>query len=435
MRVLIHAGNPKTGSSSLQQYLHTHRDRLADVGVGYPDFGHRAHWLLSAAFGDVGEGSRAARRIAGHKDGVSLEAFRERCRTVLRTFDGELLIFSNEGLSHAPRAGNFVAFVREVRPDAEILVLDYIRDPVAHFPSATQQNLKAPGDRTLFPAHWISTSCVRGLYLLETMPELLTLRVFSPDMLVNGDIVDDFIGFVRDRTGIVLPANTDKAPRNASLSAPACAVLALRDVAPHVPLGPEERKRLGKPLRLTDQMLKPPRLELPDRFRQAIVAGNGADWNRLIDAVDADESTRAALRLPATAMPEDMDAANTGEWVIASLSEAYVTALVENIRQTVTARPQARLVRWLTTSVNETSHLHGVAIGDKDPASVRMLARQHARRGREQEAAAAAGDALAAAHVAAARRQTEDGVTARERAVRQAARQRRRMAGAARDPD
>lgn len=376
MQIIIHVGSPKTGSSSLQEYLYSHREKLKEVGVLYPDFGYRAHTQLSAAFVNRDKpGQRLARRLELNqergKQTVPLDEFKRQLRELIANFDDKLLILSNEGLSHKPRAGNLLNFVKEARPDAEVFVLDYIRSPISHFPSATQQNLKAQGYEVLFPAHWISTHCIRGRYLLDEMPENVTLRVFSPDMLVNGDLIDDFNDFVKKRTGIDMPENTDTSPRNASFSVPASGLLALRDIVTDKPFPMEDRGSLLQQLRVADQALTPEKLKLPDDFRDAITANNHEAWNGLIDETEYDAATRERLKLPAAQMPADIEKMNSILWLATGVTKDYVMEYLRNLRADRNKRAVKRITRWVVHAVNSTTHLHNVEITRKDVGALK----------------------------------------------------------------
>lgn len=370
VQIIIHAGNTKTGSSSLQQYLYANSAKMKEIGVIYPDFGHRAHWLLSAAFGRNGENSRTARRIARGRAPMTIEAFEAEVEKLLVEFDDKLLILSNEGLGHEPRAGMLVDFIKEKRPDAEIIVLDYIRSPLSHFPSGTQQNLKAEGDRSLFPAHWISTHCIRATYLRRVMREHLVLRVFSPKTLVNGDVIDDFIDFVKRHTGLTLPENTDKAPRNASFSAPACGVLALRDLVTDPPFPAQYRKPFLLQLRAADEALGPEKLKLPEDFRDAILANNYESWNELIDETEYDEATRESLKLPAAGMPAGIESTHSGMWVARSITKNFIMEYLRAISRDLRAGDARQLSEWVVHAVNSTTPLHNVTIEREDVATL-----------------------------------------------------------------
>lgn len=70
MRILLHAGSHKTGTSTIQNVLDRHRDALRSVGLVYPDarpvFGgsHAAHHPLAHAVADPDDGPLVRRFVA-----------------------------------------------------------------------------------------------------------------------------------------------------------------------------------------------------------------------------------------------------------------------------------------------------------------------------------------------------------------------------------
>jgi hypothetical protein len=96
-RLVIHIGNPKAGSTSLQAWLARNRDRLADVGIDYPALRRRnddaAHRMLAHALDGTVQDEAAARQIG------LLE-------TVLAETAHDTVVLSAEQLqAAAPRAG------------------------------------------------------------------------------------------------------------------------------------------------------------------------------------------------------------------------------------------------------------------------------------------------------------------------------------------
>ena len=361
MQVIVHVGMQKTGSTSLQQYLYSYREAMEDMGVIYPDFGHRAHWLLSDAFKRPDSKTGNAIRLAHRGATMTLEEFRaELERVLLEAKDDQLVILSNEGLCREPRAGNLLEFIRKVRPDAEVSILAYIRDPLSHFPSSTQQLLKSEGDSTLFPSVWAGQHCVRGFYLVQALGVDLTLRIFSSKALVKGDVIEDFRDFVRGRTGKLLPENEDSKARNSSHSAPACAVLALRDLAPSNPFPFAQRKQLFRHLRIVDKATKPEKLKLPDDFKRAIASNNHRMWNALVDVSDHDEALRETLKIAPADMPAGADEMNSGKWALSNMRQDHLEALLSEIRNNLSKRNAKELSSWIVDAVNATTAVHGV---------------------------------------------------------------------------
>lgn len=368
MQVIVHVGMQKTGSTSLQQYLYSYREAMEEMGVIYPDFGHRAHWMLSDAFKGSASGEGSAIRLAHRGATMGLGEFRADLEKLLaEADDDQIVILSNEGLCREPRAGNLRDFIRKVRPDADIGVLAYIRDPLSHFPSSTQQLLKSEGDSTLFPSVWAGQHCVRGFYLVQAVGVDLTLRIFSSKALVKGDVIEDFREFVRSRTGKLLPENLDGKARNSSHSAPACAVLALRDLAPGHPFPFAQRKQLFRHLRIVDKEIKPEKLKLPDDFKRAIASNNHRMWNALVDVSDHDEALRETLKIASADMPTAAEGMNSGKWALSNMSEDHLEAMLSEIKGNLSKRNAKELSDWIIGAVNETTAMHGVTLDPDKP--------------------------------------------------------------------
>lgn len=72
MRLILHAGTHKTGTSTLQAMLDEHRETLSEHGLVYPDSTpwfegtHRAHHPLAHAFASGADSVDAARRMLRH---------------------------------------------------------------------------------------------------------------------------------------------------------------------------------------------------------------------------------------------------------------------------------------------------------------------------------------------------------------------------------
>src|SRR5207302_9806333 len=66
VKIVLHAGFPKTGSSTLQRYFGSHILGLSQNGIFYPKFDKfPSHWALTAAFHDSPENyHHVQRRIA-----------------------------------------------------------------------------------------------------------------------------------------------------------------------------------------------------------------------------------------------------------------------------------------------------------------------------------------------------------------------------------
>lgn len=133
MKLLLHIGQPKTGSSYLQSALSLGTDILARHGISYP---------IAA---EIAEKARAGRITSGNfwpREGALEQVIEAGRRQGLPT-----LLISSESLFQlisAPKSG-FLEDLQAICPEAELHVLCYLRDPVDHAVSVYQQKVKRGG--------------------------------------------------------------------------------------------------------------------------------------------------------------------------------------------------------------------------------------------------------------------------------------------------
>jgi hypothetical protein len=297
MHVIIHAGMPKTGSTSIQTALAAARPRLAEHGILYPQFGDHAslsHWQL-AAFGyeSTGDGRRM-RRMLTLPHGWDVEVI-NRLESLLRQAreNQQDILLSDEGMIHPERLSGLKRLRDLIESyGGEITVLAYARSPVDLFPSDLQQRLKnLPRARRINQSGWASPHSA-GFERLEASfnRERTHLRLFDRRLLVQGDVVADFAAWIGRIRGAELPPLEAGLSSNESMSAAACAILmAALDqfpaLTPRAATDLEERiyGRL-RSLLVAFQAGRPaPKLEMPLGWRDMIQETNRDDWNRLVD--------------------------------------------------------------------------------------------------------------------------------------------------------
>jgi hypothetical protein len=133
-RVILHAGTPKTGTTSLQVYLARKRDELARRGLIYPptDGGPSSkpkhQWLVGALMAPDGR------------------EFKRRLELLLNTQDAHTLILSTEGLFHhwwdfSKGGREALRWLGEVVP---VGLMVWFREPVEFVRSNYIQMLKNP---------------------------------------------------------------------------------------------------------------------------------------------------------------------------------------------------------------------------------------------------------------------------------------------------
>jgi hypothetical protein len=143
--VFVHLGFPKTGTTTIQNVFHAHRNRLlAEEGVLYPSLSPNLTNVLCTNFLDD-----PLKHITNQMAGISREEARERGRQQFLELESEIastqwrtLVLSAEGLSNlsALDLSHFREWVKELAHRVEALVC--VREPLAYTASVIQQILK-----------------------------------------------------------------------------------------------------------------------------------------------------------------------------------------------------------------------------------------------------------------------------------------------------
>ena len=224
MRIIIHVGMPKTGSSSIQH---------AFSRVDHPDL-HYIPWasdnhsaLFVLLFHDEDKISDYHGFKAHGQEHIDrLPALREHWLKVvsddLDAAGDKTVLFSAEDIS----AGEFESATRRMREffgkwTNDISVIGYLRPPRSFAQSVFQEYLKGGTAKTIKPAMvWPSYRARFEKIDRIFGRENVRLKVFRAEGLFGGDIVSDFgheIGFTA--------ATSDQVTENTSLSLEACALL------------------------------------------------------------------------------------------------------------------------------------------------------------------------------------------------------------------
>lgn len=226
MKILIHAGMHKTGSSSIQDHFF----KTAYPGLRYARWNGSNHsGLFVLLFEDA---DRLAEyqgfRTRGPEFCARLPQMREDWRTSLAEdltqaqAAGETLVFSAEDIS-GPRfhgaVGQMAAFFREWSED--ITVLAYVRRPLSYAISAFQERLKGGTVETLEAEKLWPFYKARFARLDEVFGrDRVILKPYERNALTGGDVVRDFAAMI----GAEMAA-APAAEANTSLSAEATALL------------------------------------------------------------------------------------------------------------------------------------------------------------------------------------------------------------------
>jgi hypothetical protein len=226
VKILLHMGQGKTGTTALQQALRHAAPDLRAKGILYPDFGGKsvAHHLLVPlcesparlppwSLHDLGGPEAAAEKAWG--------AWNAACDAVLAD-PPDLLILSSELLIHQTGAKAKLRLARTLAElSTDITPILYVRDPVAHYRARLQEWLKVesaplPPTRLHLREAIIDTEAA-----FATPPRLVA---FDRATLRGGDIISDFAArFLADR---LAPDDLPLQKANVGLSAEALVLLA-----------------------------------------------------------------------------------------------------------------------------------------------------------------------------------------------------------------
>ncbi|MCH2093747.1 MAG: hypothetical protein MK160_01395 [Rhodobacteraceae bacterium] len=221
LRIIVHAGMHKTGSTSLQVAFANHNSDQYHYLLG-----SEANFSMSLYLMFEDE-AKLQDHLYHRISQISLDDLRakkaamfENISNQIATTDKPTLVISGEDISgYNPRSiKRFAEFLRGYSDD--ISVLTYIRPPCAYMESAFQERLKhqlvEPDPIGLWPRYQRRLECVIDAFGSDRN----TFLKFERQGLLNGNIIDDF----SSRVGLPRPKDVDSEV-NASMSAEAVALI------------------------------------------------------------------------------------------------------------------------------------------------------------------------------------------------------------------
>ena len=217
MRLILHIGSDKTGTTSIQKALSLKRNYLAQQGVLYPQLENsNNHNLLAVGFS--GDGQHQPRRLVrryGSADAV-LSASKNAWLTIkqqLEQNDFHTVILSGEHFLGLDRHHELVEQNMRTFPDLESTqIVAYLRRPSSHYVARLQQGLKA--EHNIFVPERMVYS--KRLAAWESVGNL-QVREFNKATLHSRDVVQDF--WTKTLGSWPLPPGTSPIRTNRSLSA------------------------------------------------------------------------------------------------------------------------------------------------------------------------------------------------------------------------
>ena len=254
MKLILHIGPNKTGTTTLQHCFRDNRKKLRRMGVFYPAMPLRfsQHFALVPALsnGELGQNNFGCRKIWGDVDFLapSLKLWNKFLRLARWNRAKYLLISSEFISSFGPKQIAYMSnFLSQYFED--ITIVAYARNPAEHFFSAYQQSVKINGHIANFGA----LSNRRFQIWSEPDNFKLSVRPYARERLLNGDIIDDFMATYLphvDQSRLIAP----KSSRNVSLSTEAISVL--EDLIPGIKPDVDQFKRRVIWMEIAREMIK-----------------------------------------------------------------------------------------------------------------------------------------------------------------------------------
>jgi DNA-binding phage protein len=322
MRIVLHIGMPKTGSTMLQNCLRTSRAALARRGVLYPENppgcpfnNHRILIFGFLGFDDLPRHVRKHARYTAASMGADHAGFLAHVRNQIEAARPACTVLSSETLYRRLRPagqdslrGAMAALGAE---SGAVRIAVYLRRPSEYYLSALQQHLKSA--HSITPPRVGSPLGVIESYAAAFGTGALAPCVYDRRLLKDGDIVADFLAAHLPEAGIDSGELTRPAHGNESVSGEAMDILRAFRLAFHPDtddMPSRDSAALLRTLRRIDAALGAPRprlrpeiaemidyartdaLHLRDRFDLDFP---GLDYDRLARARGAVARLRARL--------------------------------------------------------------------------------------------------------------------------------------------
>lgn len=215
-KFIVHIGDGKCGSSSIQKGLYETRAKLREVGVIYETTTpHHGHFDLVSLIGKDMRGSSPA--AAANAQGTI-----DQIRATLRP--GSTVLLSAESFFNL-RPANLIDILKLIDTDIEqIDLIAYVRTPHKMYLSLVQQIIKADSRFQMPDQYQRRIDTILETWKTNPAINSLTVRNFDRSHLIDDDVVPDFNRTLCDLIGrddITLP----RASVNTSLSAEQLVIL------------------------------------------------------------------------------------------------------------------------------------------------------------------------------------------------------------------
>ncbi len=393
MKILLHMGQGKTGTTALQQSLHAAADTLRERGVCYPRFGGTAiaHHLLMPL---CGAGPKmplwSLNDLGGTEEAVrnAHDAWAATCDDI-RSNPPDLLILSSElllGGTDPQEKARLFEILSQLSTDIQPVI--YIRHPVDFYRSSLQEMLKAV-TRLKPPVCLHLREMVEGVE--ATFPQPPVFVAYDKSTLFEGNTVPDFAN--RFLAPLIGPITLPPSQANQGLSAEALVLMVqLRAEGGNTVEAGRRVARLKKRLidfDQTDPLLHPLAL-LPEVAEAALRSATCHRWlaetgRLVIPGLDIDRIDGAAVpdwmmtASPETMFPHDANRLARLRKTIGRLGPGPVRGVTQSADSPKAPRLQDRLLQFLNRKLATTGRPSAPASTD-EPKTGQTTPKPGARR-------------------------------------------------------
>ena len=225
MKLVLHIGQGKAGSTAIQDSLYAAKDELLSHGCLYPEntfIKGRHHWISPLIFDNPMRFPSVVQRMGFDKEEAKRRALDEwhHLKSQIGQHKPSHLVLSSETIFGAMSKGEVERARQHLSGFSDdIRTLAYIRSPVSRYLSLVQQKLKATAT-IVQPGPTHVSSVLRSYEKVFDKP--VETRVFERSHLLDKDAVVDFLDWAK------LPVDSGKVKSiqsNESVSSEAMAVM------------------------------------------------------------------------------------------------------------------------------------------------------------------------------------------------------------------
>lgn len=287
MKLVLHIGPPKTGTTAIQGALIQNRKALLEAGALYFFEDTEPAWALPMQFL-----TKQTMHPALRQHFWSLPEARNWSQRAWTQLDNQIarhnphtVILSSEHF--VDQYMDFAALhERLAQVSTDIHVVAYLRDPASHYCSMVDQLIRGGQRLSVLPTPWTyrypQVARIRR-YLKRYGRERMHVQSFDRRHLEGGDIVTDFSRLLTDRLGLDLPALTYEGGLNTALSGAAAALLAvMNETFVRIRKDNDDREMIARRaqavarLRRSPTLAGLPRLALPDEALKSTIRHNAS---------------------------------------------------------------------------------------------------------------------------------------------------------------